>query len=168
MSGLAPLSTVAEPRHSPARPLTRAQRPEQTALSAWVRLLRVHGLMLRELRRRVPEELTLPQFDVLVQLARRPEGMTPGELTRALLVTAGNVTGIVGRVVRGGLAERRPVPGDRRAVLIRLTGRGRRLMQRALPQHCRDVGALLARVSPGDLGRLRDLLGTVERGLERP
>jgi DNA-binding MarR family transcriptional regulator len=145
-----------------------ADAPGQRALSVWVRLLRVHGLMLRELRRRVPEHLTLPQFDVLVQLARRPEGMTPGELTRALLVTAGNVTGIVGRVVRGGLAERRPVPDDRRAVRIRLTARGRRLMRKAIPEHRRDVGELLARVSPADLARLRDLLGAVERGLENP
>lgn len=172
MSGLAPLPTNAVRAEGGAgRARARHPRtglPDQRALSVWVRLLRVHGLMLRELRRRLPESLTLPQFDVLVQLARRPEGMTPGELTRALLVTAGNVTGIVERVVAGGLAERRPVPDDRRAVRIRLTPRGRRLMRRAIPEHRRDVADLLARVAPGDLTRLRDLLGAVERGLESP
>lgn len=166
MSGLTSVTTSAVPGAPVAR--RPGDGPEQPALSVWVRLLRVHGLMLRELRRRVPESLTLPQFDVLVQLARRPEGMTPGELTRALLVTAGNVTGIVERVVSGGLAERRPVPDDRRAVRIRLTPRGRRLMRRAIPEHRRDVADLLARVPPGDLTRLRDLLGSVERGLENP
>ena len=65
------------------------------AVSVWVRLLKAHGLVLRQVRRRVPEGLTLPQFDVLVQLHRSDEGMSPGELTRVLLVTAGNVTGIV-------------------------------------------------------------------------
>jgi DNA-binding MarR family transcriptional regulator len=140
---------------------------EGLALSVWVRLLKAHALLMREVRRRVPEDLTLPQFDVLVQLARREAGMTPGELTRELLVTAGNVTGIVERLAGVGLVERRPVPEDRRAVRVRLTTRGRRLMQRAIPRHRRDVGALLERVATQDLASLRDLLGTVSRALER-
>ena len=138
----------------------------QLALSVWVRLLKAHGLMLREVRRRVPVTLTLPQFDVLAQLYRREEGMTPGELTRELLVTAGNVTGIVERLVRLGLAERRPVPQDRRAVRVRLTARGRQLMRRIIPRHRRDVASMLARVPAGDLARLRDLLGTIARLIE--
>jgi DNA-binding MarR family transcriptional regulator len=139
----------------------------QVAVSVWVRLLKAHGLMLRELRRRVPDPLTLPQFDVLAQLERHPQGLTPGQLTRALLVTAGNVTGIVERLVRTGLVARRPVPEDRRAVRIRLTARGRRAMRRALPRHRRDVQSLLGGLRPGELGQLRDLLGSLTRALER-
>jgi DNA-binding MarR family transcriptional regulator len=135
-------------------------------LSVVVRLLKVHALLLRELRRRMPEELTLPQFDVLAQLQRRPQGMTPGELTRELLVTGGNVTVIVDRLVRLGLAERRPVPHDRRAVLVRLTRPGQSLMRRAIPRHRREVGALLGSVPPADLAQLRDLLGSLSQGLE--
>jgi len=154
---------------------TRAARPRRAAaavdggltLSVWVRLLKAHGLVLRQVRRRVPEGLTLPQFDVLVQLHRRDDGMTPGELTRALLVTAGNVTGIVSRLVAVDLARRQPVPEDGRTVLIRLTPRGRRLMRRAIPRHRRDVATLFSGVSPADLGRLRDLLGRLNRTLER-
>jgi len=152
-----------------ARPLARrAASPASgtLALSVWVRLLKAHGLALRHVRRRVPESLTLPQFDVLVQLHRRAEGMTPGELTRALLVTAGNVTGIVSRLVAMDLVERHPVPGDRRAVRVSLTARGRRIMRRAIPRHRRDVGTLLSGVSPADLARLRDLLGRLGRTLE--
>jgi DNA-binding MarR family transcriptional regulator len=138
----------------------------QLAVSVWVRLLKAHGLLLRELRRRVPAQLTLPQFDVLAQLHRRPAGMTPGELTRELLVTAGNVTGIVARLEALDLVERRPVPEDRRAVRLRLTARGRRLMDRAIPRHRREVGALLGRVEAPRLERLRDLLGELSRSLE--
>jgi DNA-binding MarR family transcriptional regulator len=136
------------------------------ALSVWVRLLKSYGLLLREVRRFVPEDLTLPQFDVLAQLYRREDGMTPGELTRALLVTAGNVTGIVDRLARLGLAERRPVPQDRRAVRVRLTQRGRQLMQRAIPRHRRDVESAMAGVPPALLARLRDVLGSLNRALE--
>ncbi len=109
------------------------------AVSVWVRLLKAHGLVLRELRRRVPDALTLPQFDVLVQLHRHPEGMTSRQLTRELLVTAGNVTGLVDRLEALGLVERRPVPEDRRAMRVALTGRGRRVARRAIPRHRRDV-----------------------------
>jgi DNA-binding MarR family transcriptional regulator len=122
--------------------------------------------VLRELRRRVPEDLTLPQFDVLVQLHRRPEGMTSRELTHELLVTAGNVTGLVDRLARLGLVERRPVPEDRRAVRIALTARGRRVAARAIPRHRRDVEALLGSVPARDLARLRLLLGRLSRSLE--
>ncbi len=138
----------------------------QLAISVWLRLLKAYALLLREVRRSVPEDLTLPQFDVLAQLHRRPEGMTPGELTRALLVTAGNVTGIVERLVRLGLAERRPVPDDRRAVKVRLTPRGRTLMQRAIPRHRRDVESVMTRVPPAVLVQLRDGLGTLNHALE--
>src|SRR6266545_2611629 len=136
------------------------------AISVWFRLLRVHGLLLRQVRRSVPDHLTLPRFDVMAQLHRRAEGMTPGELTRALLVTAGNVTGIVDRLVREGLAERRPLPADRRTLLVRLTPRGRRTMERAIPRHRRDVQAVLAAVPRAELRRLRQALGCAMRALE--
>ena len=135
------------------------------ALAVWVRLLKAHGLILRELRRRVPEDLTLPQFDVLAQLHRDPAGMTSSALTRALLVTAGNVTGIVGRLARLGLVERRPVPGDRRTARIRLTSRGRQVMERALPRHGREVAALLSALPERDLVQLRTLLGRLNDSL---
>jgi DNA-binding MarR family transcriptional regulator len=146
--------------------VTRQNGDAQLAVSVWIRLLKAHGLMLREVRRRVPETLTLPQFDVLAQLHRGPDGLTPRELSRELLVTAGNLTGVVARLGRLGLVERCPVPGDRRAVRIRLTARGRRVMRRAIPRHRRDVRRLLAHVEEAELQRLRDLLGSLNRGLE--
>ena len=78
------------------------------------------------------------------------------------------VTVIVDRLVGLGLAERRPVPRDRRAVLVRLTRQGQRLMLRAIPRHRRDVESLLGGVPPADLARLRDLLGSLLRALEAP
>lgn len=136
------------------------------ALSVWVRLLKAHALLLREVRRLVPAGLTLPQFDVLAQLHRRPEGMTPKELTRELLVTAGNVTGIVERLAQQGLVSRQPVPRDRRTVRIVLTPRGQQAMARALPRHRRDVARLLAPVAPKALLPLREALGGLVRALE--
>jgi DNA-binding MarR family transcriptional regulator len=143
----------------------RASIDTALPLAVWVRLLKAHGLVLRELRRRVPEGLTLPQFDVLAQLHRDADGMTSRELTRALLVTAGNVTGIVRRLSALGLVERRPVPGDRRTARIRLTPRGRQVMERALPRHAREVAALLSALPERDLVQLRALLGRLNDSL---
>jgi len=147
---------------------SRRARPADPslALSVWVRLLKAHGLLLREVRRLVPAGLTLPQFDVLAQLDRRPEGMTPKELTRELLVTAGNVTGIVERLVGRGLVSRQPVPRDRRTVRIVLTPEGKRAMALALPRHRRDLARLLAPVPPSELVPLREALGVLVHALE--
>jgi DNA-binding MarR family transcriptional regulator len=76
------------------------------------------------------------------------------------------VTVIVDRLVDLGFAERRPVPRDRRAVLVSLTPTGQRLMQRAIPRHRKDVESLLGGVARTDLARLRDLLGGLARALE--
>jgi DNA-binding MarR family transcriptional regulator len=153
-------------RIDPRRRASRKGPRAELALSVWVRLLKAHGLLLREVRRVVPSGLTLPQFDVLAQLHRRPEGMTPGELTRELLVTAGNVTGVLDRLARLGLAERHPVPEDRRTVRARLTLRGRALMERAIPRHARDLGMLLNAVPAAELEALKEGLGSLARTLE--
>jgi DNA-binding MarR family transcriptional regulator len=150
-----------------ARPLTLPADDPALAVSVWLRLLKAHALMLRAVRQSVPDGLTLPQFDVLAQLHRQA-AMTPGQLTRELLVTAGNVTGIVERLVQRGLVERRAVPEDRRAVLLRLTPRGRQAMRRAIPRHRRDVESLLSAVPAHELARLRDALGALNRALEGP
>jgi DNA-binding MarR family transcriptional regulator len=136
------------------------------ATSVWVRLLKAHSLLLREVRRRVPDPLTLPQFDVLAQLHRRGDGMTSGELTRELVVTAGNLTGIIDRLVRMELVGRHSVPGDRRAVRLRLTPRGRRLMRSAIPRHRREVASLFSVLPEEELRRLRRLLGDLGHGLQ--
>ena len=136
-------------------------------VSLWLGLLKAHGLILRRIRGRVPENLTLPQFDVLAQLERRSEGMTPSDLTRELLVTAGNVTGIVDRLVRRGLVERQRVPEDGRTRRLVLTPRGQDLVARAIPKHRRELAWQMAKISPSESKRLRDLLWSFVASLER-
>jgi DNA-binding MarR family transcriptional regulator len=128
--------------------------------------LRVHGLVLRAVRRRLPRGLTLPQFDVLAQLHRHPEGLLPSELTEALLVTAGNVTGIVRRLEAQGIVERSKVPDDRRAVRLRLTDKGRALAASLLPPHTRALEEILAPLAPRRKAALRDELGEAIHALE--
>lgn len=160
------------PARGPRRPRHRRPRrarsgPEQTAVSAWLRLLRIKALVEREIRRGLGDGLTLPQFDVLNQLAGSPGGMTFVELSRQLVVTAGNLTGIVDRLQHLGLVRRAPHPDDRRAFRLTLTGKGRALVRARVPTHRRAVTRLLAALPRRDVVRLRGLLGRLGQRLEQ-
>ena len=136
----------------------RRRADRHLAVSTWLRLLHGYALIERELRRAVAAHCTFPQFDVLSQLDRERDGLTFVELSRRLLVTAGNLTGIVDRLHAGGLVRRAVHPADRRAFRLTLTPKGRRLVRRAQGRHHRALTALLADVSARDLRVLRRLL----------
>lgn len=136
------------------------------AVSAWLRLLKVQALLEREIRKELGNGFTLPQFDVLNQLARRPDGMTFVELSRQLLVTAGNLTGIVDRLQSEGLVRRAPHPEDRRAIRLTLTPRGWKAVSTAVPTHHGAIARLMATLSPRELQTLRTLLGRLRDRLE--
>jgi DNA-binding MarR family transcriptional regulator len=78
---------------------------------------------LRE-RLRTKFSITLPQFDVMAALARSAEGMTMTELSRQLMVSNGNVTGIIDRLVAEKLVLRQAPVSDRRSFIVRLTPKG--------------------------------------------
>lgn len=135
-------------------------------MSLWIRLLKSHNLIVGELRKRLQDKCTFPQFDVLAQLAREPDGTSMMELSRRLLVSAGNTTGVVDRLERDGLVRRQQDPRDRRVTRIRLTPRGRAFAQLLVPRHGRDVGEILGVLQPREQRLLRDLLGRLNRRLE--
>lgn len=140
---------------------------DHLALSAWVRLVKSYNLVLRQARRRLGRSCTLPQFDVIAQLARSEDGLNFSELSRHLIVTSGNLTGIVDRLEDEGLVYRETLPTDRRSIKVRLTPRGRRFAQEIIPQHGSDIEEILSAVPRGDLAQLRELLGRVNQALEK-
>src|SRR5690242_925587 len=101
------------------------------SVSLWFRLLSCHARILTELRRELEARVTVPRFDLLASLHRH-DGRTLAALSRDLLVTAGNVTGLVDRAERDGVVERRPDPTDRRLQRVFLTPRGRALIEELL------------------------------------
>jgi DNA-binding MarR family transcriptional regulator len=139
----------------------RRSADRHLAVGTWLRLLHGYALIERELRRAVAEHCTFPQFDVLNQLDREHDGLTFVELSRRLLVTAGNLTGIVDRLHADGLVRRTVHPADRRAFRLTLTPKGRRLVRRAQSRHHRALTMLLAEVPARDLRALRRLLDRV-------
>ena len=95
-------------------------------LRLWIRILRAARAIEAEVRDRLRVEfgVTLPQFDVMAALERKRDGMTMTELSRFLMVSNGNVTGIIDRLVSDKLVARQAPADDRRAINVRLTPRG--------------------------------------------
>lgn len=101
---------------------------------------------------------TLPRFDLLSQLYRQPDGLTMGELSSRLMVTNGNVTGLIGRLVGEGLVERSVDSDDRRIQRVCLSDKGRRLFDDMAPANQLWIDQAMAGLSERDLQQLHRLL----------
>ena len=144
-----------------AKPIVRGTTLPKERLRLWLRLLRSSRGIEAELRERLRlrYKLTLPQFDVLAALARRPDGITMTELSRYLMVSNGNVTGIVDRLVADGHVERSAAPGDRRATVVALTPAGRASFAAMATEHETWVDGLLEMYDADDVA---DLIGHLD------
>lgn len=118
----------------------------------WLRLLKVVRGIETELRDKLRRDhgTTLPRFDVMSALSRHPDGLKMSQLSGVLRVSNGNVTGIADRLSDEGLVERVPVPGDRRAMVLRLTDAGRGEFATQAQAHEAWIDEMLRGVSPDD------------------
>ena len=139
-------------------------------LRLWLRMLTCTQLIEQRVRSRLREqfETTLPRFDLMAQLERVPEGLKMNELSRRLMVTGGNVTGITDQLEAEGMVQRVPVEGDRRALLIRLTPAGRKAFADMAHEHERWIADALGGMSPREVETLYKLLGKVKQHLNQP
>ena len=144
---------------------TIARSGDHRALRIWLRLLTCTQLIETVVRSRLREQFgtTLPRFDLLAQLERHPEGLKMNELSRHLMVTGGNVTGIVDPLEKEGLVERAAEPADRRAYRVRLTRAGRKAFGDMARAHEEWIVELLAGLSRREHAELYRLLAKVKR-----
>ncbi|MCQ9615473.1 MarR family transcriptional regulator [Paenalcaligenes niemegkensis] len=133
-------------------------------LHLWLRLLSCSNLIQNEIRSRLRTEFqtTLPRFDLLAQLQRAKGGMKMSELSRHMMVTNGNITGITDQLEKDGLVERVKVASDRRSSLIRLTPKGRRHYKKMATAHESWIQSLFAPVSDSSRQQLFDSLGELK------
>jgi DNA-binding MarR family transcriptional regulator len=134
--------------------------PAKDRLRLWLRLLRLTRQVEGELRERlrVDFQMTLPRFDVLAALYRARDGMMMSELSRMLMVSNGNVTGIVDRLVKEGLVLRSIRDGDRRASIVRLTEKGATRFEELARVHKKWVDELLDGLGEEETAKLTGLL----------
>jgi DNA-binding MarR family transcriptional regulator len=146
---------------------TRTGAHDHEALRLWLRLLTCVNLIEADIRTQLRSEFdcTLPRFDLLAQLDRNPAGLKMGELSKRMMVTGGNVTGITDQLQKEGLVVRETLPSDRRAYLIKLTPRGKRAFADMAQAHEQWVERLLGPLSPAAREHLFGLLSELKDGL---
>lgn len=136
-----------------------------TAVGTWLRLLTCTTLVENAVRARLRTrfDTTLPRFDVLAQLdaAERQgvRGLTMSELSQRLMVTNGNLTGLVERLGRERLVSRAASPSDGRVQIVRLTPSGKRALDAMTPEHHAWIDGMFAGLTADERGQLSTLLG---------
>jgi DNA-binding MarR family transcriptional regulator len=139
----------------------RRDKPE---LRLWLRLLTCTNLLEGAIRRRLRQDFatTLPRFDLLAQLDRSPGGLTMTELSNRMMVSNGNLTGLVDRLVSDGQVGRRPDPDDRRSTRVALTAQGKARFDAMTPAHEAWVNGMLDGLNDEEMQHLHDLLGKLK------
>ena len=159
------MSTVLDVPRVDAMP--RVAEDAHVSLRLWLQLLACSALIERHVRERLRDrfDITLPRFDMMAQLDREPKGLKMSELSRRLMVTGGNVTGLTDQLVAEGLVVRRGIPGDRRAYNVRLTPKGKRQFETMAAEHEAWIVALFERFPAQEREALRESLARLKGAL---
>jgi len=133
-------------------------------LRLWLRMLSCCNLIENEIRSRLRTEYdtTLPRFELMAQLQRAPGGLKMTELSRYMMVTNGNITGITDQLEKEGMVERVRNRADRRSSLVRLTAKGRRAFQAMARSHEQWLTSMFDGLSDNNRERLFEALGQLK------
>ncbi len=140
---------------------------DHQAVRLWLRMLacstQIEQLIRSRLRARFGT--TLPRFDYLAQLDRHPQGLRMKSLSSHLMVTGGNVTGLTDQLVAEGHVERVEDADDRRAMIVRMTPKGRAWFNKMAVEHEGWLVELFGGLGVRDMAQLHQLLGKLRQGL---
>ena len=139
----------------------RAHDADHQSLKLWLRLLACSTQIEIEIRNRLRERfgVSLPRFDYLAQLHRHPDGLRMNMLSRYLMVSGGNVTGLTDELAKDGLVVREEDPDDRRSTRVRLTPAGKRAFERMAREHEGWVVEIFGGLEAEQKHQLHELLG---------
>jgi DNA-binding MarR family transcriptional regulator len=141
---------------------------DRSSVRLWLRLLSCAMAIEKDVQRRFAGRgATLARFDVLAALDRHPSGMNMGALSRALLVSNGNVTQLVQKLARDGLVRIATSQADRRASIVRMTPKGRAEFGGLAAAHHDWIDALVADMDAGARENLYQALGGLKRSIAK-
>ena len=149
--------------------VAEAPADHRAELRLWLRLLTCTTLIETAIRRKLQAafDFTLPRFDLLAQLDKAEDGLVLGEVSKRLMVSAGNVTAIVDRLIANGHITRTPALHDRRVQIIRMTPDGRTAFEIMAREHGDWIGAMFDDLSAKDLDALMGLLAKLKSSVRR-
>lgn len=145
----------------------RVTEEHHQALRVWLRMLACTNWIEAQIRSRLRAEfgITLARFDLLAQLERSADGLKMSELSKRLMVSGGNVTGLTDELEKEGLVVREHDPADRRACTVKLTPAGRALFTRMATLHEQWVIELLSGLSGTEQTNVYRLLARLKTSL---
>lgn len=153
--------------------LSLASKPDEAnefraEIRLWLRLLACTTLVSGKLRRNFREQFdfTLPRFELLAQLDFEPGGLVLGELSKRLMVSAGNITPILTRLIEEGYITRSPSSLDRRVQIVCLTVEGRKKFRRMAKKHGQWLNDMFQDVDGNDIEALVQQLSKLKRVLK--
>lgn len=139
-------------------------------LRLWLRILTCSNMLERGMRNLLKErfDTTLPRFDLMAALYRAPdEGLSMGELSRWLMVSNGNVTGVAERLEKEGLIARRAAQHDRRTQIVTMTPAGRAAFEVWAREHERWISGMLGDLSPDEMDQMIGLLAKAKASIAK-
>ncbi len=142
---------------------------DKEGLRLWLRIVSCTQMVEQEIRTMLRDKFatTLPRFELLCALDRVPDGLTMGELSRWLMVTKGNVTGIAEKLSEDGFITRQPTPTDRRSFVVTLTAEGRALYKQMEESYETLLECLFVDVSPDESDLFTGVLAKVKDAVEQ-
>jgi DNA-binding MarR family transcriptional regulator len=147
----------------------RSGGTDHAALKLWLRMLACTTQIEDEIRRRLRArfDISLPRFDYMAQLYRQPAGLKMSELSRFLMVTGGNVTGVTDELVREGMVSRQNSPTDRRTWIVCLTPKGHETFESMAKEHEQWILELFSGMDAPTVQTLYSQLGALRVQLVR-
>jgi DNA-binding MarR family transcriptional regulator len=148
-----------------------AEQPEdhRDELRLWLRLLTCTTLIEGGIRKRLRErfDVTLPRFDLMAQLDKAPDGLTLSDLSKRMMVSNGNVTALVERLVASGHLDRRTSQTDRRAQVVSLTDLGRAEFRAMAAEHEGWIADMFSDLTRREREELMHLLAKAKMSARR-
>jgi DNA-binding MarR family transcriptional regulator len=157
-----------ELEHTDVETLVRDEpKGSKHQLRLWLRLLSCTNLITAEIRQRLRSEFefTLPRFDLMAQLDRESNGLRLSELSKRMMVTNGNLTGLVDRLIEEGYVRRVDDPTDGRASVVRLTRAGTDIFKKLAAAHEAWLATLFDELNPEAAERLMQDLAALKRSV---
>lgn len=168
-SNMTDVTTIKRVRRKTKTPRASRQSTERNELRAWFRLLLIHKAISKKIstRFRTQFDISTARFDTLAQLHAAGGELTMGELSAHLMVTSGNVTGIIDGMVADKLVERRPHETDRRSIIISVTPEGRNLFAKVRSDMSKWMSEAMADMTDTELEQLIKLFGKLKHSVDR-
>ena len=137
----------------------------KSRVRTWLKILKTSNLIEKQIKEKLRDDhnTTLPRFDVMSALYRSNHGLKMNEISGALKVSNGNITGIIDRLVKEGNVLRIAIEGDRRANLVSLTNKGKKQFEEYAIAHESWINAMLKNISEHDSQVLIDLLDSISQ-----